>query len=350
MINTGIEFSTIKTLSEILNIDYANTTVTERAKIRYDYIMEQRTQGNRDEFWDNLELIPGARKIDPIRLPPWRTDKTIVSTSGCCGTDIKGKLVTYEGSIDGKGYSMVVVRSPTMSFRVTTHRAVASTFIAMKSFDQTLVVNHRDTIKTNNDISNLEWVTQQRNNQHALELGIRIGINNKATKPVLGTWIIPDEDYGTTFVLVGKTNIFASGLDPATVREAVDNPTMTRYGCIWEYVPKEEVPLFYNGIPDSLKDKIKDLPYTNMNTEPVKGTINLEGKHKGETFCVYGKARLEELGFKQPNIYKVYDGKLKTHGGCKWERVSREQALLLQRDPTSEQLEFLFRKGKGKSI
>lgn len=342
MFNTGIEYTSIKPLSEILNIDYDKTTVTERAKMRYDYIMSEIAKGSEDVFWDYLEYIPGGLGKNAVILPPWRTEQTLINIYGGAGTNIKGNLWTYKGVVDARGYAKIVVKSPAMCFNVSAHRAVASTFIPMQTLDQALQVNHIDTIKTNNYFKNFEWVTHQRNIQHAGEMGIGVGINNKSTKPIMGTWIIPDEDYGTTFVLLGKSEIINAGLNAASIHQTADDPTIVRYGCIWEYVPKEDVPLLYNGIPETLAGKIKDLPYTNMNTEPVKATINTEGKYKGETFCVYGRVRLEELGFQQAHVSRVCSGKLKTHGGCKWEKVSREQALLLQRDPTLEQLKFLF--------
>ncbi|QDB70248.1 putative HNH endonuclease [Aeromonas phage CF8] len=342
MFNTGIEYTAIKPLSEILNIDYDKTTVTERAKMRYDYIMSEIAKGSDDVFWDYLEYIPGVLGRNGSKIPPWRTEQTLINIYGEAGTNIKGNLWTYKGTVDARGYVKIVVRSPALSFSISAHRAAASTFIPMETLDQTLQVNHIDAIKTNNYFKNFEWVTHQENSQHAVSMGIDVGINNKNTKPILGTWIIPDEDYGTSFVLVGKTEIFAAGLNAPSIHQAADNPTIVRYGCIWKYVPKEDVPLVHNGVPETLTDKIKDLAYTNMNTEPVKATINVEGKHKGEEFCVYGASRLKELGFLGPHILNVVKGKLKTHGGCKWIKVSREEAMLLQRDPTPEQLKFLF--------
>ena len=51
----------------------------------------------------------------------------------------------------------------------TVHRLVALTFIG-KGGD--LVVNHKDGVKTNNQLENLEWVTLSENHRHAFSLGL----------------------------------------------------------------------------------------------------------------------------------------------------------------------------------
>lgn len=50
------------------------------------------------------------------------------------------------------------------------HRIVANHFLEKPSYAE--CVNHIDGIKTNNNVSNLEWVTYARNNQHAREMGL----------------------------------------------------------------------------------------------------------------------------------------------------------------------------------
>jgi hypothetical protein len=50
------------------------------------------------------------------------------------------------------------------------HRLLAETFIPRH--DSTLVVNHKDANKFNNNLNNLEWVSIRENVHHAMRLGL----------------------------------------------------------------------------------------------------------------------------------------------------------------------------------
>ena len=74
---------------------------------------------------------------------------------------------------DKKGYMRVQLYLPkgiTVTHKV--HRLVAQTFIPNP--DNKPQVNHMDGDKTNNHISNLEWVTNAENMKHAMESGLTI--------------------------------------------------------------------------------------------------------------------------------------------------------------------------------
>ena len=68
------------------------------------------------------------------------------------------------------GYKQVVLTKPDKSrASLSIHRLVASTFLG----DGTgLQVNHKNGIKTDNNVDNLEWCTQLQNMQHAHRTGL----------------------------------------------------------------------------------------------------------------------------------------------------------------------------------
>lgn len=67
------------------------------------------------------------------------------------------------------GYFRIRIRIPgsKKKLNVRVHRLVASTFIRPPVGNE--CVNHRDFDRSNNELSNLEWVTPQENTQHAVE-------------------------------------------------------------------------------------------------------------------------------------------------------------------------------------
>ena len=87
------------------------------------------------------------------------------------------KRIEVNPTINKTGYPAVTVTRDGGDRSITAHvhRLLALTFIPPPdlSLVHQLQVNHIDGDKTNFDLSNLEWVTQQRNCQHAYQTGLR---------------------------------------------------------------------------------------------------------------------------------------------------------------------------------
>lgn len=69
------------------------------------------------------------------------------------------------------GYSVVSIHGDDRVRVVTVHTLVASAFLGPKP--PGCEVNHRDGIKSNNALSNLEWVTRGTNISHSYRIGLR---------------------------------------------------------------------------------------------------------------------------------------------------------------------------------
>jgi hypothetical protein len=71
-------------------------------------------------------------------------------------------------SDNGKGYFFVTLSMNNMQKRPYVHRLVAEAFIDNPENKPT--VNHKDGVKSNNCVENLEWATYTENNVHSIEV------------------------------------------------------------------------------------------------------------------------------------------------------------------------------------
>lgn len=121
-----------------------------------------------------------------------------VSNEGRVRSLLRGTPRILKTQVDNKGYHRirVTIEQIKMSYRV--HREVAKAFIDNPS--NLPQVNHIDGNKDNNRVSNLEWVTNKENADHAIKNGLWDSVfegskreNESRKKPIIAYRINEDE-------------------------------------------------------------------------------------------------------------------------------------------------------------
>lgn len=95
-----------------------------------------------------------------------------------------------KNTLTKSGYLVVSIFQDKRRILLKVHRMVATAFIPkVEGMD---IINHKDGIKVNNKVENLEWCNQLHNNMHALKTGLRVnamgeqsGVCNLKDKDIL---------------------------------------------------------------------------------------------------------------------------------------------------------------------
>lgn len=113
----------------------------------------------------------------------------------------------FKNHYDNFGYTYVTLSDGSKNGKQwTIHRLVAMTFIPNP--ENKPCVNHKDGIKDNNVVTNLEWCTYKENTQHAIRTGLitkeQQHINGRKSRQVVGIPIMCD-DTGEVFECLTDT-------------------------------------------------------------------------------------------------------------------------------------------------
>jgi hypothetical protein len=124
---------------------------------------------------DRLIKTLNKKYMDKKKVEEWKDivgyeNRYKISTLGRVYLKTKDRVCNLRNH--NKGYKYISLYGNDKSEkRFLVHRLVAMAFIENSSIDRNCV-NHKDGVKTNNSVDNLEWCTRSENNKHASETNL----------------------------------------------------------------------------------------------------------------------------------------------------------------------------------
>lgn len=161
-----------------------------------------------------------------------------VNENGEVRSLLRGTPRILKTQADNKGYHRlrVTINRKKMSFKV--HREVAKAFIPNPN--NLPQVNHKDGDKGNNSVSNLEWVTNKDNANHAIRNGLWDSVfrgamlaNEKHKKPIIGRFEDGERTIVRKFESVGEAQRL---LDSTHISDVLKGKRRHVKGWTFEYV------------------------------------------------------------------------------------------------------------------
>lgn len=191
-----------------------------------------------------------------------------------------GRIINHKGEplnpgINQDGYCKVGLYTDDGRKTRLMHRLVLESFSPRNKSYTHLVVNHKNLIKTDNFISNLEWMTALENTQHAKEHGHMIGIRGEAN----------NFNKHSEETIIVACEMLEDGFSRDEVSLTTSIPKSYLYDLIygkrWTHVTKEydlsgHVISIFKGFDVETKDKIMKLSLEGLTAKPICDLLNIE--------------------------------------------------------------------------
>lgn len=232
------------------------------------------------------------------------TRKVVHARSG--QQTVRGRMLAL--NLDTHGYPRLMLRCDGKSYSRAVHRLVLSAFVPRPDWES-MHVNHKDGVTTNNQLQNIEWCTPSENRAHSYRVLKRrnhmtgkTGARHHNAKPVIGRCI----ESGETRQYGSMAEVSRDGFSGSDVSACVLGEQKSHRGWLWRYA-SDPVPLDWRYEPTVTPTE------KNVHAKPVE-RVSADGEVK--RYAAAALARAE--GFNPVGISHVLKGRARTHRGFVW--------------------------------
>lgn len=161
---------------------------------------------------------------------------------------IGGKILKLNRAGRGgqKNYLGVKLCNNKLKKDVLVHRLVKITFDPIENHSD-FDVHHRDDIKHNNNLYNLQYLSKKDHAVLGFKKGInkigKIGKNSLSFKGLTGQF---NKQGHLVNIFEGKYDLKSNGYNPTTVYKVINNNKESYRGFLWKRFPKENTPIIGN--------------------------------------------------------------------------------------------------------
>lgn len=201
------------------------------------------------------------------------------------------------------GYLHVNLSASSKIITSAVHRLILSSLVCPPPFEGAQV-NHKNGVKHDNRIENLEWMTSSENQQHAVDTGLRVNATGSESKMTQYITIAKNIITGEEFELVGKKMMIEHGFKQASISNCALGKNVSHRGHTFRYIDLD------GNEVERDTSQIKTQRYIVTATSIITG----------DEIRMFGERDYVKNGFTPCSISGCISGRLKTHKGYTFKR------------------------------